>query len=175
MASTTCGRRMFLSLKSYLIGRHLPPGTSRYIRVGRASCSTTADTSNTSPISGEAKNDALSSSQVEHVLMEMREKDMPIDMSNPYEREKIRCILCKYNIRLDYKNVRLLSQFISPYTGKVYGRNITRLCRKQQGELEKEVQKSIAAGYIAVMLKDVGFLKDPKLFDPNNPVRPHNY
>ncbi|KAK8754111.1 hypothetical protein OTU49_010951 [Cherax quadricarinatus] len=99
----------------------------------------------------------------------------PIEMPNPYEREKVCCILCKYNINLNFKNVRLLSQFVSPYTGKLYGRNITRLCRRQQEELEQQIRKSIAAGYMAAKMKSLDFLKDPKLFDPSNPVRPHNY
>lgn len=30
-------------------------------------------------------------------------------------------------------------------------------------------------GFMTVMLKSVEFLKDPKLFDPNNPIKPHNY
>ena len=67
-------------------------------------------------------------------------------MPNPYEEEKIKCTLCKYGVHLDYKNPRLLSQFVSPYTGRIYGRNITRLCREQQRLLELEISKSRDAG-----------------------------
>ena len=69
-------------------------------------------------------------------------------MENPFKREKIQCIICRYQVNLDYKNPRLLSQFISSYTGKVYDRHITRLCRKQQEKLENSVKQSIAAGMI---------------------------
>jgi ribosomal protein S18 len=71
------------------------------------------------------------------------------DMQNPFEREKIQCILCRYKIVPDYKNVKLLSQFVSPYTGRIYGRHITRLCAAQQARLEKEILKSQSAGWHA--------------------------
>ncbi|POI25110.1 hypothetical protein CIB84_011139, partial [Bambusicola thoracicus] len=62
------------------------------------------------------------------------ESDMPIEMENPYKEPPKRCILCGINV--DYKNVqvsalkmyvhvKLLSQFVSPYTGRIYGRHIT--------------------------------------------------
>ncbi|XP_068236550.1 small ribosomal subunit protein bS18m isoform X2 [Palaemon carinicauda] len=113
--------------------------------------------------------------KLEELLLAQSAKDMPVEMPNPYEEERVQCILCKHNIHLDYKNPRLLSQFISPYTGRVYGRHITRLCRRQQELLEKEIAISREAGYMAIMMKDVKFLKDPKLFEPNNPDRPHNF
>ena len=67
-------------------------------------------------------------------------------LQNPFEREKVKCVLCHYNIVPDYKNVKLLSQFVSPYTGRIYGRHITRLCAAQQARLEKEIIKSQNAG-----------------------------
>lgn len=67
-------------------------------------------------------------------------------MINPYEKEKQRCILCKHQITPDYKNVRLLSQFVSRFTGRIYGRHVTGLCKNQQTRLEIEIHKSIKAG-----------------------------
>ncbi|KAG0721354.1 28S ribosomal protein S18c, mitochondrial [Chionoecetes opilio] len=133
---------------------------------GRAPCSTGGgqDGSHAPPVTFDPEK-----------LEQLLKDDMPIDIPNPYEREKVQCLLCKYNIRLDYKNSRFLSQFLSPYTGKLYGRNITRLCKKKQKELELTVEHSRGAGYLAIMLKNVEFLKDPKLFDPNQPIRPHNF
>lgn len=45
--------------------------------------------------------------------------DMPKRMTNgdPYKKDSFQCIFCKHNIPIDYKNVQLLSQFVSPYTG----------------------------------------------------------
>uniref|UniRef100_A0A1B6CDP2 28S ribosomal protein S18c, mitochondrial n=1 Tax=Clastoptera arizonana TaxID=38151 RepID=A0A1B6CDP2_9HEMI len=72
--------------------------------------------------------------------------DEPLEMLNPFQREKGKCILCKLNIKPDWKNVRLLSQFQSSYTGRIYGRHITGLCSKKQTEVEKEIIKAQTAG-----------------------------
>ncbi|XP_042324937.1 28S ribosomal protein S18c, mitochondrial isoform X2 [Sceloporus undulatus] len=69
------------------------------------------------------------------------EADMPVAMENPYKEPPKKCILC--GTTLDYKNVQLLSQFISPYTGKILGRHIT--------------------GFMSVTYKDPTFLSDPKI------------
>jgi len=108
-------------------------------------------------------------------VIKMREKDAIVEMNNPFEKTKEQCILCKYQIQPDYKNVRLLSQFISPFTGRVYGRHITALCEKKQFRVEREVLKATRAGFLAGYLKDPVFYKDPKLYDPENPIRPHKY
>ncbi|KAF4531358.1 hypothetical protein B566_EDAN018101 [Ephemera danica] len=113
------------------------------------------------------------------------------DLSNPYEKEKPKCILCQLNINPDYKNVRLLSQFVSPYTGRIYGRHITGLCNAKQKVVEEEIKKAQSCGIVefnagvaqllgggglmATMLKDVAFLKDPKLYNPEKPIRPHRF
>lgn len=98
-----------------------------------------------------------------------------IEMKNPFEREKKKCILCTLNITPDYKNVKLLSQFQSSFTGRIYGRHITGLCQKQQKLLEIEIAKARSSGLMAYYLKEIEFLKDPKLFDPSKPIRPHPY
>jgi len=69
-----------------------------------------------------------------------------VNIRNPYEKEKRVCILCKMNIVPDYKNTRMLSQFISRFTGRIYGRHITGLCRHKQGQVELEIKKSREAG-----------------------------
>lgn len=102
-------------------------------------------------------------------------EDDPVEMNNPFQKEKIRCILCKNNIQPDYKNVQLLSQFQSSYTGRIYGRHITGLCKTMQARVEDEIIKAQAVGLMGVMTKKVEFLKDPKLFDPEKPLRPHKY
>ncbi|XP_050500504.1 28S ribosomal protein S18c, mitochondrial [Diabrotica virgifera virgifera] len=97
------------------------------------------------------------------------------EMENPYEKEKVQCILCKHKIEPDYKNVRLLSQFQSPYTGRIYGRHITGLCKQQQEKVEKEIVKAQFAGLMAYYLKEPAFLQDPELFDVEKPIRPHRF
>lgn len=99
----------------------------------------------------------------------------PISIPNPFDEEKIKCLLCRNEITPDYKNVKLLSQFQSPYTGRIYGRHITGLCKNKQAEVEREIAKSQSAGYMPAYHKFTEFLKDPKICDPERPVRPHKY
>ncbi|XP_012283948.1 28S ribosomal protein S18c, mitochondrial [Orussus abietinus] len=102
--------------------------------------------------------------------------DLPIDLDHdPYEKDKPQCILCKLNIEPDYKNVRMLSQFQSRYTGKIYGRHITGLCKGKQEKIEKEIFKAQNAGLMGYYAKNLSYVEDPKLFDPDNPFRPHKY
>nr|CAG4644513.1 EOG090X0N7H [Lepidurus arcticus] len=102
-------------------------------------------------------------------------KDMPVDIPHPFVKEPRKCILCKHNVEIDYKNVRLLSQFISPFTGKIYERNITGLCTKQQKIVKDQILKAQSFGYVPVSIKTPQYLKDPKLFDPGHPLRPHRF
>jgi len=62
------------------------------------------------------------------------------------------------DIEPDYKNVRLLSQFQSRYTGRIYGRHITGLCKHKQMKLEQEIAKAQSAGtyiYIYIYIFDI--------------------
>ncbi|EDW68034.1 small ribosomal subunit protein bS18m [Drosophila virilis] len=101
--------------------------------------------------------------------------DEPIDIANPYKKDRQLCILCKHNITPHYKNVKLLSQFQSPYTGRIYGRHITGLCKRKQEDVEKAILRAQHCLMMPGHHKDLDFLHDPKLFDPEKPVRPHKY
>ena len=103
-------------------------------------------------------------------------EDDPIELDyNPYEKEARKCILCKHKIQLDYKNSRLLQQFVSSFSGRVYDRHVTGLCDQQHDALLKTIGQSRTAGYMPVFVKDPKFLRDPKLFDPLKPIRPHSF
>lgn len=103
------------------------------------------------------------------------DENEPADMKNPYKREDRLCLLCKLNITPDYKNARLLSQFQSSYTGRIYGRHITGLCEKKQKEVEQAIKLSQACGFMPIYHKALEFIADPKLYDPEKPIRPHPY
>ncbi|KAI5641063.1 ribosomal protein s18 domain-containing protein [Phthorimaea operculella] len=103
------------------------------------------------------------------------DNDAPVEINNPFQKEKRECILCKLKLTPDYKNYRLLSQFQSPYTGRIYGRHITGLCKQKQALVEAEIKKAQNCGYMPYFYKDKAFLKDPKLFDPENPIRSHRF
>ncbi|XP_046668763.1 28S ribosomal protein S18c, mitochondrial [Homalodisca vitripennis] len=112
----------------------------------------------------------------EHEDVESCNEDSPVpDMENPFQKERRLCILCKMNITPDYKNPKLLSQFVSMYTGKIYGRHITGLCKVRQAQVEKEIEKSQNAGLMPYYLKDPAFMQDPQLFNPDTPFRNHPY
>lgn len=102
--------------------------------------------------------------------------DEPVELErNPFEKEKQKCILCDMGITPDYKNVKLLSQFQSQYTGRIYGRHITGLCKQKQEQVEKAILKAQNSALMPGYHKDLDFIDDPKLFDPERPVRPHKY
>uniref|UniRef100_A0A8B9CD51 Small ribosomal subunit protein bS18m n=1 Tax=Anser brachyrhynchus TaxID=132585 RepID=A0A8B9CD51_9AVES len=85
----------------------------------------------------------------------------PIEMENPYKEPPKKCVLC--GIKVDYKNVQLLSQFVSPYTGRIYGRHLTGLCNKKQKEISKTIKRAQVLGFMPVMFKNTSFLTDPKI------------
>ncbi|KAG8196697.1 hypothetical protein JTE90_023206 [Oedothorax gibbosus] len=108
------------------------------------------------------------------ITSDKKDEDMFIsDIPNPFEAKPRVCIACKYKIPLDYKNPRLLSQFISSYTGFVYDKHITGLCDAQQKRLITAVKTARMFGYLSWYLKPKKYLRDPKLFDPFAPSRPN--
>lgn len=106
------------------------------------------------------------------LTQEQKDKQF-VDKPTPYEKANRQCILCKHKVQLDYKNPRLLSQFISPLTGKVFDKHITGLCEKQQTVLEVEIKKSRAAMFMPWFHKDPKYNRDPVLVNPDRPQRPN--
>ncbi|XP_056424757.1 28S ribosomal protein S18c, mitochondrial [Hyla sarda] len=90
-------------------------------------------------------------------------EDMPQKMENPFKEPPQRCILC--GIPVDYKNTQLLSQFVSPHTGRIYGRHITGLCGLKQKAVSKAIKRAIIMGFMPDTYKDPAYLKDPKICD----------
>uniref|UniRef100_A0A8C3JTZ6 Small ribosomal subunit protein bS18m n=1 Tax=Calidris pygmaea TaxID=425635 RepID=A0A8C3JTZ6_9CHAR len=63
----------------------------------------------------------------------------------------------------------LLSQFVSPHTGCIYGRHITGLCNKKQKEITKAIKRAHVLGFMPVMFKNPSFLTDPKICNVKYP------
>uniref|UniRef100_A0A2I3HL03 Small ribosomal subunit protein bS18m n=1 Tax=Nomascus leucogenys TaxID=61853 RepID=A0A2I3HL03_NOMLE len=61
------------------------------------------------------------------------------------------------------QNAQLLSQFVSPFTGCIYGRHITGLCGKKQKEITKAIKRAQITGFMPVTYKDPAYLKDTKV------------
>ncbi|CAH8852881.1 unnamed protein product [Trichobilharzia szidati] len=95
------------------------------------------------------------------------EDDKPVDMTDPYVKPKKKCFICEKNIPLDYKNVRLLSQFVSPYTGRIYGRHITGMCIPMQKRISKLITKSRQFGFMPFESKESVFVADPRISAPS--------
>ncbi|XP_012875687.1 PREDICTED: 28S ribosomal protein S18c, mitochondrial isoform X2 [Dipodomys ordii] len=70
---------------------------------------------------------------------------------------------CSQYKQEDSRKDLLLSQFISPFTGCIYGRNITGLCGKKQKEITKAIKRAQIMGFMPVTYKDPAYLKDPKI------------
>lgn len=75
------------------------------------------------------------------------------------------CILCQNpDVDVTYLNVRLLSQFVSPHTGRIYGTRVTGLCEKKQNEVRAAIERARQFGLMPVTMKYFDFHGDPKLF-----------
>ncbi|GAU93644.1 hypothetical protein RvY_05551 [Ramazzottius varieornatus] len=113
----------------------------------------------------------FSLNNVENLLQSMQ-GDLPMrNMPNPYKKPRQKCILCKYDVEVDYKNPRLLSQFVSRFTGKLYDRQTTGLCRYRAEQVVQAIKMSQRAGFMPYVYTEPIYYNDPKLFDPFNPSR----
>nr|ACO14962.1 28S ribosomal protein S18c, mitochondrial precursor [Caligus clemensi] len=107
-------------------------------------------------------------------------EDEPLECADdPYKTDSAMCILCPRRyavpIRPDYKNPKLLAQFVSPHTGLVYKSHITGLCQFMQEEVENEVKKAQNLGFMSTQMKEIHYLKDPILVDPTKPIKKNPY
>lgn len=102
--------------------------------------------------------------------------DLPdFEMENPYQEKQRLCLACRHNVQFDYKNVRLLSQFVSSFTGRLYERHITGLCEQQYQKLEYAVNHAIYLAILPSKHKLIEFHKDPKLCDISRPLLSHKH
>lgn len=69
-------------------------------------------------------------------------------MSNPYQKPERQCILCELKVTPNYKNVKLLYQFVSPYTGLPYERHVTGLCKEMHEQVQTEIRKAQTTGKV---------------------------
>ncbi|XP_044189125.1 28S ribosomal protein S18c, mitochondrial-like [Thunnus albacares] len=93
--------------------------------------------------------------------VEQQKDDMLVKIENPYKEPQKGCILC--SVTVDFKSIQLLSQFISPHTGRIYGRHITGLCGRKQKEVSKAIKKAQSMGFMSVTHKHPQFMKDPNI------------
>jgi len=87
--------------------------------------------------------------------------DEPVEMDDPYLVAPKRCILC--GVKVDYKNVQLLSQFVSSFTGLMHPHDTLNLCNKKYDEVKKAIKMSRNSGFMPYTLKEPLFHDDPVL------------
>ena len=111
-----------------------------------------------------------------HEVDEQRKNDpnMPIKMS-PRKLKMIRndgvedrCV-ASY-IPISWKNPQLLSQFISPWSGRMYEKGVVNLTEKMYNKVRTEIKISIDNGLMGRNYKQTCFMSDPNLssFEYNN-------
>lgn len=108
------------------------------------------------------------------LTQEQKEKGF-VDAPTPYQKPKKQCMLCKHKIELDYKNPRLLSQFVSSLNGDIYDKHITGLCEKQQTILQREIRKSRRSMLMPIFYKHPKYNRDPQIVNADRPQRPNPY
>lgn len=92
--------------------------------------------------------------------------DRPKQIDDPYLPAPQKCIFCVENLKIDFRNTKLLSQFVSPQTGFIFNQRTTGLCYFKQVELEKAIWKARRFHLMPYTWKETAFLDDPKLFNP---------
>ncbi|KAI6660556.1 hypothetical protein LOD99_14140 [Oopsacas minuta] len=80
----------------------------------------------------------------------------------------LNCI-CSKEIVIDYKNVELLSQFISPVTGRILSRFSTGICLGRQNEIAKAIIRSRVAGLMPYSIKFPAYIS-PDLLPTTNQI-----
>jgi len=119
--------------------------------------------------------------EISETVSSLNASDLPVEMDDPYTAPASMCILCPRKYAAGqaptphYLNPKLLSQFTSPHTGKLYDSHISGLCSSMQAKVEKEIFKSQSAGLMSTMVKSVEYLQDPQLFNSSRPIKPNPY
>ena len=57
------------------------------------------------------------------------------------KRVKKKCMLCKEKLDIDYKNIELVSRYVSS-KGKIFSRRISGNCAKHQRKISKEIKRA---------------------------------
>ena len=119
--------------------------------------------------------------EISSTVSSLSTPDLPLDISDPYAPPPSMCILCPRKYAPGqaptpfYLNPKLLSQFTSPHTGKMYDPHITGLCSSMQTLVQREVNRSQSAGLMSTRVKCVDYLQDPQLFNSSRPIKPNPY
>ena len=79
--------------------------------------------------------------------------------------------LCSKDIKIDYKNVELLSQFISPLSGRILSRHSTGICFEKQNKIALSIIRSRIVGLMPYTFKLPAYIS-PELLPAPHKVHP---
>jgi len=88
------------------------------------------------------------------------------EMQDPYVEAPPKCVLCEHQIPVDYKNVKLLSQFISQFTGTIYPRKTVGLCTVQYDKVVREIIYARKMAMMTHKFKNQSYYDDDSLQYP---------
>ena len=75
--------------------------------------------------------------------------------------------LCSKEIKIDYKNIELLSQFTSPVTGRILSRFSTGICLEKQTSISKAIKRSRVVGLMPYSIKFPAYISPDLLPTPS--------
>ena len=114
-----------------------------------------------------------------HVRIPCREKHNSYDPLTDVDRVSIRAILkcplnclCSSDIEVDYKNVELLSQFISPVSGRIITRFSTGICAGKHRAIVKSIKRARISGLMPYTIKIPAYIS-PDLLHRSFDALPH--
>jgi len=88
------------------------------------------------------------------------------EMEDPYVETPPKCVICENQIDFDYKNVQLLSQFVSQFTGTIYPRKVVGLCTVQYDKVVKSIIYARKMAMMTHKFKNQSFYDDATLMFP---------
>ncbi|KAK6185809.1 hypothetical protein SNE40_007958 [Patella caerulea] len=106
--------------------------------------------------------DTFNHEEVKRLLEEMEDDEPIANMNNPYKAKQRKCILCTRNVYIDYKNVELLSQFVSQHSGRILPRSRTGLCIPMQKHIARLIQRARTLAFMPYMHKDPEYIPQTK-------------
>lgn len=87
-------------------------------------------------------------------------------LDDPYVEPPPKCVICENQFHIDYKNVQLLSQFCSQFTGRIYPRKVVGLCSVKYDEVVRAILFSRKMGLMSKRYIEHRFYDDAYLTYP---------
>ncbi|XP_071795928.1 large ribosomal subunit protein mL66-like [Asterias amurensis] len=164
--------RSVLRAACSILIREIPPFHSTLLNINQSSgisrvlLSNAAKFSTSSTTRSKLRREVTETTDGNLTTIEAVYKDPPENFY-PTEDPHRACPICSRNLRVTYKDVLILSQFIRP-DGGLLPRRITGVCKKQQ----RLIQECVKRAHLAGLLPDHRPPKDAGRIPPGVYIRP---